>query len=98
MPVYPDVARGGNSSASIEGKPVSDLNEFSVYQFFDDESYELQHFVSAEEAVKAAKHYTETVGAHIGITRRVIIMDGDDSTNFEWRFGEGITQALRANR
>jgi hypothetical protein len=66
--------------------------EFSVCQFFDDGTSEyVRRFVSAEEAVKAAKHYTESVGARLGMTVRVIITDGGDCTNFEWKFGEGIT-------
>ncbi len=66
--------------------------EFSVCQFFEDDSYEyVRRFVSAEEAVEAAKHYTSSVGARLGMTRRVIITDGGDQTNFEWQFGKGIT-------
>lgn len=65
--------------------------EFSVCQFFADDRYEyVRRYVDAEEAVKAARHYTTTVGARIGTTRRVIITDGGDCVNFEWKFGEGI--------
>jgi hypothetical protein len=45
---------------------------------------------SAEEAVKAAKHYTNSIGARLGTTKRVTITDGGDCTNFEWRHGEGV--------
>jgi len=66
--------------------------EYSVAQFFEDETYEyVRRWVTAEEAVDAAKHYTESVGARIGTTRRVIITDGDDFTCFEWIFGRGVT-------
>ena len=66
-------------------------NEFSVVQFFVDDSYEyVRRFVSAEEAVKASKHYTSSVGARLGTTKRVIITDGGDCTCFEWKFGEGV--------
>jgi hypothetical protein len=66
--------------------------EFSVCQFFKDDSYEyVRRYVSAEEAVEAAKHYTTSVGARFGTTKRVIVTDGGDYTNFEWKFGEGIT-------
>jgi hypothetical protein len=66
--------------------------EFSVCQFFDDDSYEyVRRYVSAEEAVNAAKHYTQSIGAQVGTTRRVIITDGGDQTNFEWKYGEGVT-------
>ena len=42
-----------------------------------------------------AKHYTSSVGAQMGMTQRVIIVDGGDFTNFEWKFGEGITYPPR---
>lgn len=71
---------------------MSDHPEFSVCQFFKDGSYEyVRRFVTAEEAVLAARHYTRSIGAQIGTTERVIITDGGDCTNFEWRFGEGVT-------
>lgn len=66
--------------------------EFSVCQFFEDESYEyVRRFVIAEEAMKAFQHYTNSVGARIGTTKRVIITDGGDCINMEWQFGKGIT-------
>lgn len=65
--------------------------EFSVCQFFVDDSYEyVLRFVDAKTAVETAKRYTESVGAKIGTTVRVIITDGGDYTNFEWKFGEGV--------
>jgi hypothetical protein len=65
---------------------------FSVCQFFEDDSYEyVRRFVDAKEAVEAAKHYTQSVGARIGTTKRVIITDGGDATVFEWQFCKGIT-------
>lgn len=66
--------------------------EFSVCQFFEDGSYEyVRRYVSAEEAVNAAKHYTSNVIVKMGITKRVIITDGSDCTVFEWQQGKGIT-------
>ena len=68
------------------------MDEFSVCQFFKDGSYEyVRRFVGAEEAVKAANHYCNSVAARMGITERVIITDGGDCINFEWKFGEGVT-------
>jgi len=65
--------------------------EFSVCQFFMDGSYEyVRRFVDAEEAVKASKHYTTSVGARIGTTVRVIITDAGDCIAFEWKRGEGV--------
>jgi hypothetical protein len=68
------------------------MNEFSVYQFFEDGSYEkVREFVSAEEATKAAHHYTNNVASKLGIVKRVIITDGGDCTCFEWQYGKGVT-------
>lgn len=70
--------------------------EFSVCQFFQHGSYEyVRRRVGAEEAVKTAKHYTTSIGARLGTTKRVIITDGSDCTNFEWRFGEGVVYPPR---
>jgi hypothetical protein len=67
-------------------------HEFSVCQFFPDETYEyVRRNVSPEEAMEAFKHYITCVGAKLGTTRRVIITDGWDCTNAEWKFGEGMT-------
>jgi hypothetical protein len=66
-------------------------SEFSVYQFLVDGIQErVRHFVPAEEAVKAAYHYTSNVAARMGITERVIITDGGDCVVFEWLKGKGI--------
>lgn len=66
--------------------------EFSVCQFFDDGTYEyVRRYVEAEEAVKASKHYTESVAAKAGIVKRVIITDGGDCCCFEWQYGKGVT-------
>lgn len=65
---------------------------FCVWQFFPDGSDEqVRTWVTAEEAVNAARHYTASVGARMGTTRRVIITDQLDMTVFEWKFGEGVT-------
>lgn len=64
---------------------------FSVCQFFADGSYEyVGRSVSAEAAVEIAGCYASSVGARIGTTRRVIVTDAGDCTNWEWRFGEGV--------
>lgn len=67
-------------------------NEFSVCQFFDDETYEyVRRFVSPEEAMEAVLHYTTSVAAALGMVQRVIITDGLDNCVFEWKKGEGVT-------
>jgi hypothetical protein len=67
-------------------------NEFSVCQFFEDDTYEyVRRYVSAEEAMKAFQHYTNNVAVKLGVTKRVIITDGGDCINMEWIYGKGIT-------
>lgn len=66
--------------------------QFSVYQFFvDGECERVRSFVNADEAVRAFKHYTTSVGARIGTTVRVILTNGGDMINAEWEFGKGLT-------
>lgn len=68
------------------------MSEFSVYQFFEDSTNErVREFVGAKEAVVAATHYCNSVGARMGTTQRVIITDGGDCTVFEWKHGKGVT-------
>lgn len=75
------------------------MNEFSVCQFFEDGSYEyVRRNVGAEEAVTAARHYTDNVAAKMGITQRVIITDGGDACVFEWKRGEGVIYPTPAMR
>lgn len=65
--------------------------EYSVCQFFKNDTWEyVRRWVSAPEAVDAFKHYTTSVAAQVGMTVRVIITDGGDSTNAEWVYGKGI--------
>jgi hypothetical protein len=66
--------------------------EFSVCQFFENDTYEyVRRYVSAEEAMKAAVHYSSNVACKLGITKRVIITDGGDCVNWEWINGQGVT-------
>ena len=66
-------------------------NEFSVYQWFPDGSYErYKSFVGAEEAVSAVKFLTNNVASRMGITQRVIITDGGDCVAWEWLKDKGV--------
>lgn len=66
-------------------------NEFSVVQFFEDGTYEyVRRFVSAEEAMTAAKHYMSSVGVKMGLVKRVIITDGGDCCCFDWNPTDGV--------
>lgn len=65
--------------------------EFSVCQFYSDGTYEyVRRFIPVEEAVKAAIHYTASVGVKMGVVKRVIITDGGDCIAFEWTSTDGI--------
>jgi len=66
--------------------------EFSVAQFFDDETYEyVRRFVTAGEAMVAARDYSRSVAARSGLIAKIIITDGGDYTVFQWERGKGIT-------
>lgn len=72
--------------------------KYSVYQFFVDGSHEnVRLGVAPEEAVKAALHYSSSIGAQMGTTVRVIITDDEDFINYEWIFGKGITFPSKEN-
>lgn len=65
--------------------------EHSVYQFFANGKWELvENLVDLETAVRTARALTESVGAKIGLTSRVIIMDAAGFTSFEWIKGRGL--------
>ena len=74
------------------------IPEYSVCLFFQDGNYEyVQRFVFAHEAAEAAVHYATSIGAKLGYVQRVIITDGGDEINFEWKYGEGIIFPPRAS-
>lgn len=77
----------------FDGPPEPESDEpFSVCQFFEDGSCEwVRRDVGAEEAVKAAHHYTHNVASRLGLVKRVIITDGEDYCVFCWTREEGIT-------
>ena len=51
----------------------------------------VRRFVTAEKAMEAFRHYTHSVGAQMGNTKRVIITDGGDCINAKWEHGKGFT-------
>lgn len=65
---------------------------FSVWQFFEDESYErVRDHVPMADAATAFAHYTLSVAARMGVVVRVIITDGGDDICMEWKYKQGIT-------
>ena len=78
-----------------QGKPMA-AELFSVAEYYPDGSwsYALER-APADQAVLTAKGRTETVAAKVGLVTRVIITDSDDTTNFDWRFGQGVVFPTR---
>jgi len=67
-------------------------DEFSVYQFMNDDTCLPEvRFVDHETACNAFARLATNAAAKVGITRRVIITDGGDFTCMEWKYGEGVT-------
>lgn len=67
------------------------VEQFSVTQFFHDGTYEtVRKHVMPEEAMRAFAHYTDNVTAKMGLITRVIITDGGDMVNMEWKYVKGI--------
>jgi predicted metallo-beta-lactamase superfamily hydrolase len=65
--------------------------EFSLY-WWDPEDYQHEElrFVDDKTAVERAHILTHGPASKLGIVKRVIITDGGDCINFEWKYGEGI--------
>ena len=71
-------------------------DKFQVFQFFEDGSYELvRPWCHTDEAMRVALHYCTSVGAKLGITKRVIVVDNGDCIAFEWKFGEGVVFPIK---
>jgi hypothetical protein len=69
-----------------------DRPQFSVYQFFVDDSCErVASFVTALKAAEIVAQLIHSLDARVGTTRRVIITDGLDCLAWEWKHGHGIT-------
>lgn len=66
--------------------------EFSVCQYFSDDlrDYEVR-YVDMETATNTFARLCTNVAAQTGFTKRVILTDGGDCVNMEWKFGEGVT-------
>jgi len=70
---------------------MTENERFHVFQFFPDGSYEkVRDYVLLPEALEGFKHYCTSVGARIGTTVRVILVDMGDLVCAEWEFGKGL--------
>jgi hypothetical protein len=47
--------------------------------------------VDAKTAVERAERLAHGPAGMLGMVKRIIITDGGDFTNFEWKHGEGVT-------
>lgn len=68
------------------------MDDFHVYQFYVGGLHERATLepVGEHHAVKRAAELTQTLGARIGSTCRILITDRDDYVVWEWRYGEGL--------
>ena len=67
-------------------------NEFSVYWWdASDGQHEELRFVDGETAVNRASSLANGPAAQLGMVKRIIITDGGDFINFEWKHGQGVT-------
>lgn len=67
------------------------MSKYNVCQFFVDDTHEyVKRSIGAEEAITLAIQLCRSVGGRLGTTKRVIITDEGDFTNWEWVFGQGI--------
>lgn len=63
--------------------------QFSVYIFYDDGSYEaVERYVKLEPAKEIMERLVST---NLKLWNRLIITDGGDFIVFEWKEGQGVT-------
>jgi hypothetical protein len=71
---------------------VGEQEQFSVQVHYDNgECHTVRRFVSAKEASRAFAYYTSSLGAQLGVTTRVIIIDSSDCMVREWKLEQGVT-------
>ena len=76
----------------IESGHAVEAGNFSVLQFFVDGSGErVVENAPANAATSQARQCSTSVGARVGMTTRVVIVEDGDAIVLEWKFGEGIT-------
>jgi hypothetical protein len=65
---------------------------FDVWLFYRSGWHErLEEDLSAEQAVAAAKRFSESVGAKTGLLEEIRITDSGDNCVFQWIHGKGVT-------
>jgi hypothetical protein len=67
------------------------MERFDVWLFFRSGDRErLEENLSAEQAVAAAKRFSESVGAKTGLLDEIRITDAGDNCVFQWLHGKGV--------
>lgn len=76
-------------SSKMENEP----SEFSVYQFFSDGSSEKvsSQLTSTQTAIDVVFGLIRSNRVRLGITKKIIIRNSDNSINLEWIHGKGFT-------
>jgi hypothetical protein len=74
----------------VGGRSMGEQFRVRVY-YYNGEHSDVRRFVSAQEAGRAFQHYTNSAGAKLGSTVRVIVIDRNDCIVREWKLGQGIT-------
>lgn len=70
--------------------------EFSVWKFYaDGTNTPIHRFIGPLKAVTSAMECMNSEDALSGKIVKVIITDGGDFTNFEWRHGEGVIDPFK---
>jgi hypothetical protein len=71
---------------------IEGSDEFSVY-WYDASGFEHRElsFVSAKLAIHRTSALVESVAGRLGFIKRIIITDGGDYMNFEWKHSDGVT-------
>lgn len=67
----------------------------SVYIFFPDGTSHCEgRNLDALPAIQRARSFINRPAAKLGVITRIIVTDRGGATNFEWKYGEGITFPL----
>ena len=78
-------------AADDDGEPEGG-EQYSIAIFFPGGGYiYAARWIDGEAAVRQFRTICESVPARAGVYARVIITDGGDFTNCEWKHGEGYT-------
>jgi hypothetical protein len=65
---------------------------FDVWLFYRSGYHDrAEEQLPAEQAVEAAKRFSESVGAKTGLAQEIRIVDNMDNCVFQWLHGKGVT-------